>query len=48
MRHVKKSTARRLREVIHLSSALVRSHFEFCVQLQALQFMKDRELLEKV
>ncbi|GAB0197214.1 hypothetical protein GRJ2_002186700 [Grus japonensis] len=49
LRCIKKSVASRLTEVLlHLCSALVRPHLEFCVQLWAPQFKKNKELLGRV
>ena len=46
---LKKSMASRLREVIlPLCSVLMRSHLKYCVQVWALQFKKDKDLLERV
>ena len=49
MGYIKKSIASRLREVIFtLHSAPVRPHLEYCVQFWALQFKKNRELLDRI
>ena len=49
MECIKKSVANRMKKVIlPLCSALVRPHLEHCVQFWALQFMRNREHLERV
>ncbi|PKU43235.1 hypothetical protein llap_6473 [Limosa lapponica baueri] len=46
---IKRNVARRSREVIlHLYSAPMRHHLEYCVQLWGPQHRKDMDLLEKV
>lgn len=49
LRCMKKSTVCKSREVLlPLCSALMRPHLGYCAQFWALQFKKDRELLERV
>jgi len=44
---MKRSVASRSREVIlHLYSALLRPHLEYCVQMQSSQYRRDVGLLE--
>ena len=44
---IKRSVASRVREVIlSISSALVRPHLEYCIQMWSPQYRRDMELLE--
>ena len=45
----KRSVASRVREVIlSISSALVRPHLEYCIQIWSPQYRRDMDLLERI
>ena len=46
---IKRSVASRVREVIlSISSALVRPHLEYCIQMWSPQYRRDMDLLEHI
>jgi len=46
---IKRSVASRVREVIlSISSALVRPHLEYCIQIWSPQYRRDMDLLERI
>ena len=46
---IKRSVASRVREVIlSISSALVRPHLEYCIQMWSPQYRRDMDLLERI
>jgi len=45
---IKRSKGSRLREILSLSSTLLRPHRESCIQLSSPQHRKDMDLLERV